>query len=121
MKNRIILFSMMLLFLISCEKNIQIQKDLCNSTDPINELSWLNEIVYENTLNLYPGAQIYSYVYESSKVFLITNPASSVYTDLKNVYDCSGNIIIFGEDADTIWTDFEQNRTLEMYLWEKME
>ena len=120
MKNRIILFSMMLLFLISCEKNIQIQKDLCNSTDPINELSWLNEIVYGNTLNLYSGAQIYSYIYESSKVFLITNPASSVYTDLKNVYDCRGNIIIFGGDSDTIWTNFERNKTLEIYLWKKL-
>lgn len=120
MKNRVFFLTVLLLLLTSCNKNKSIQKDLCNSTDPINELSWLNGVVYENTLNLYSGAHIYSYVYESSKVFLITNPASSIFTDLKNVYDCRGNTIIFGGDSDTIWANFEQNRTIEIYLWKKM-
>ena len=102
---------------MSCNKSIQ--KDLCNSIDPINELSWLNEAVHNNTLKLYSGANIYSYVYKKSIVFLITNPASSVYTDLKNVYDCKGNLIISGGDSDTIWTDFDQNRTSEIFLWGK--
>jgi len=77
----------------SCGKDENANKSVCNSTDPIEELSWLKEM--KNTMtNCSCEMSIVQATYNSQTVFytIMTDPLCDAIQTII-LYDCEGKVV----------------------------
>lgn len=96
--NLILLFLLFSFFSFSCKKTAEKQSppsqdEICNTLNPLEELSWLKEIktMFELRGGA-PGAQIIAYKYNGSDVFWIDD-CFGCDDNLIRIYNCTGEVI----------------------------
>ena len=109
---------MSLIFLhFSCEKDENDnQETVCGTTNPLQEIEWLKNLI--NELENAPTTEIYIYTYKGEKVFAVTTCA--ICPDgVTQVHDCDSNIIcVFGGYAGmNICPDFDTLAVKDSLLW----
>lgn len=105
--------------ILSCTKNASpdLPRLFCEKTDPINQLSWLKNLIDGKTnCMIYSGATVYGYTYNKTQIFYFQNPASSQGTCTQAIYDCSGSLV---DSSDQNLMNFVQNRLNGELLWKK--
>lgn len=113
----LVIFSSLISLHSSCEKDKNDNKEtICGTTDPLEELDWLKNIVSE--LEDGPLTEIYLYDYKEEKVFLI-NKCVNCPDGLVEVYNCDSNVIcIFGGFTGmNTCPDFDSLAVKDLLLW----
>ena len=90
---KISLFIWVILFLVSCAKDENSNKKICDFTDPIEQLSWLKEIKNSMT-NCSCEMSIMQATYENQTIFYaaMTDLLCDGYQTI-TIYDCDGKVI----------------------------
>jgi len=114
---KMIFYILMVTFALSCSKEEKIE--ICNTDEPLEQISWLKSIVQSIMDNGSPS-EVVVFVYKGNDVFLI-NPCMGCADGLTTVYDCNGNEICkFGGFAGfNTCPDFDQTAVEKAVLFRK--
>jgi hypothetical protein len=118
--NRIfIAFTGLLLMVCACNQDDDaVQLNVCNTTDPLEELDWLKTI--KDNLEISASAagyEIIQYSYQGSDVFWVDD-CYQCPDGLIQVYDCEGTVIcaFMGIDGRNTCTNFDADATDRIVL-----
>ncbi len=118
MKVIFIFFS--IVFLTSCPNQEDIHYTTCNTSNPLEDLTWLKDFkVSFEASGAVRKSKIIQYTYKDETVFLIDN-CYDCANNLTTVYNCKGEVICeFGGHAgvDTC-PDFKNEAFLDRILYE---
>lgn len=123
MKNYIMI--LLSIILMSCEdtNSSLIESDNFNAcgVSSFRQLNWAQDLVAGKGAcsQIYSGAKLTMYDYMGEKVFYFENLASSIGSCNRGLYNCSGMILISANSEQSIWTDFENNRSSGKLIWSK--
>lgn len=124
-----LLFILFLFFVMSvlpksCAENLEYaDAGICNVDNPLEDLPWLNDIVYSIQLSMRPtGSQIIQYTYKGEYVFWV-DMCYQCADGLIQVYNCTGEVIceFGGIDGRNTCLDFETEATDSTNLFQSFE
>lgn len=121
MKYTFIIAIILLMYILSCDnennQNEPISK-ICNTTDPINELNWLNEMVNIPQDRKIGRMEVYKCIYDSIEGFIV-DQCVDCPDFITYFYDCDGNIIceFGGYDGRITCPDFSKKVTSQVLIY----
>ncbi|PCE64843.1 hypothetical protein [Sediminicola luteus] len=108
MKTNTLLFLFLLCLFASCSGDVS--DEICGGNDPINQLTWLAEIVKENADFGTDYTNIATATLNDKQVFIIDSCCPHCNTLPAKIFECDGTLLGMGNEID--WETVTNRKTI---------